>query len=393
MSRPEEGNTMKTIYLDHNATTPVHHEVLEDMLPYYKEFYGNASSIYSKGRECRAAVDKAREAVGNFLGTEAVDIVFTSGGTESDNFAIKGVAFQNRDKKDHIITTMIEHSAVLNTCKFLEKMGFKVTYLPVDKYGMVDPDDVQNAITEKTTLVSIMHANNEVGTIQPIGEIGKITKDKGVYFHTDAIQSIGKIRTNVEELNVDLLSMSAHKFYGPKGVGALYIRKGVKIMPYQHGGQHERRMRAGTENVPGIVGMGKAIELAGKNMEERGKRLKALAEYFYRGLTEKLDHIHFNGHPTNRIPGTLSLGFEFIEGEGLILNFDMKGICASTGSACTSGSLEPSHVLVAMGIDPVIAQGTIRFSLGDSNTSEEMDYCLEVIPPIVKRLRAMSPLL
>jgi len=371
----------------------VHPEVLEAMLPYYKEFYGNASSIHSKGRECRAVVDKAREAVGNFLGTEAVDIVFTSGGTESDNFAIKGVAFQNRDKKDHIITTMIEHSAVLNTCKFLEKMGFKVTYLPVDKYGMVNPADVQNAITEKTCLVSIMHANNEVGTVQPIGEIGKITREKGVYLHTDAIQSVGKIRTNVEELKVDLLSMSAHKFYGPKGCGALYIRKGVKIMPYQHGGQHERRMRAGTENVPGIVGMGKAIELAGKDMEERTKRLKDLTEYFYRGLTERLDHIHLDGHPTNRIPGTLSLGFEFIEGEGLILNFDMKGICASTGSACTSGSLEPSHVLVAMGIDPVIAQGTIRFSLGDSNTSEEIDYCLEVIPPIVKRLRAMSPLL
>ena len=384
---------MKTIYLDHNSTTPLHPEVLEAMLPYYKEFYGNASSIHSKGREARSAVDNAREAVGNFLGTEAVDIVFTSGGTESDNFAIKGVAFQNRDKKDHIITSMIEHSAVLNTCKFLEKMGFKITYLPVDKYGMVNPADVQNAITEKTILVSIMHANNEVGTVQPIGEIGKITRERGVYLHTDAIQSVGKIKTNVEELKVDLLSMSAHKFYGPKGCGALYIRKGVKIMPYQHGGQHERRMRAGTEDVPGIVGMGKAIELAMQDMEEKSKRIKNLAEYLYRGLMERLDHVHLNGHPTERIPGTLNLGFEFVEGEGLILNFDMKGICAATGSACTSGSLEPSHVLVAMGCDPVITQGAIRFSLGNSNTSEDMDYCLEVIPPIVKRLRAMSPLL
>ncbi|MBI3008625.1 MAG: cysteine desulfurase NifS [Candidatus Omnitrophica bacterium] len=384
---------MKTIYLDHNSTTPLHPEVLEAMLPYYKEFYGNASSIHSKGREARSAVDKARETVGNFLGTEAVDIVFTSGGTESDNFAIKGAAFRNRDKKDHIITSMIEHSAVLNTCKFLEKMGFKVTYLPVDKYGMVNPADVRNAITDKTILVSIMHANNEVGTVQPIGEIGKITREKGVYLHTDAVQSVGKIKTNVEELKVDLLSMSAHKFYGPKGVGALYIRKGVKLMPYQHGGQHERRMRAGTENVPGIVGMGKAIELAMQDMEEKTKRIRNLAEYLYRGLMERLDHVHLNGHPTERIPGTLNLGFEFVEGEGLILNFDMKGIYASTGSACTSGSLEPSHVLVAMGVDPVVTQGAIRFSLGNSNTSEDMDYCLEVIPPIVKRLRAMSPLL
>ncbi len=384
---------MKTIYLDHNSTTPLHPEVLEAMLPYYKEFYGNASSIHSKGREARSAVDKARETVGNFLGTEAVDIVFTSGGTESDNFAIKGAAFRNRDKKDHIITSMIEHSAVLNTCKFLEKMGFKITYLPVDKYGMVNPADVRNAITDKTILVSIMHANNEVGTVQPIGEIGKITREKGVYLHTDAVQSVGKIKTNVEELKVDLLSMSAHKFYGPKGVGALYIRKGVKLMPYQHGGQHERRMRAGTENVPGIVGMGKAIELAMQDMEEKTKRIRNLAEYLYRGLMERLDHVHLNGHPTERIPGTLNLGFEFVEGEGLILNFDMKGIYASTGSACTSGSLEPSHVLVAMGVDPVVTQGAIRFSLGNSNTSEDMDYCLEVIPPIVKRLRAMSPLL
>lgn len=383
---------MKTIYLDHSATTPVHPEVLKAMLPYYRSRYGNASSVHAKGRQARQAIDEARQIIGDFLGTEAVDIIFTSGGTESDNLAIKGVCLALKDKKDHIITSKIEHHAVLNVCSFLEKIGFRVTYLSVDKYGLVDPGDVKKAITAKTAIISIMHANNEVGTIQPISEIGRIAREAEVYFHTDAVQSFGKIPVDVENLNVDLLSISGHKIYGPKGIGALYIRKGVKVLPLQHGGHHERKLRAGTENVPGIVGLGKAVQLLSKDYQHRAKRLCKLRDRLYQGLRQKIKDIKLNGHPRQRLPFTLNVSFKYIEGESLTLNLDLKGICVSTGSACTSGSLEPSHVLSAMGVPPEVAQGSIRFSLGDQNTEEEIDYVVKVTVEIVERLRRMSPL-
>lgn len=383
----------KIIYLDHNSTTPVHPEVLKAMMPFYKNRYGNASSLHAKGREARDAVDRAREALGDFLGTEPEDIIFTSGGTESDNFAIKGALLRNKDSgKDHIITSQIEHSAVLATCRYLEKKGFEVTYVDVDKYGIVDLEQIKNSITERTCLISIMHANNEVGIIQSIKEIAKIAKEKGVYFHTDAVQSFCKIPTNVEELGIDMLSISAHKIYGPKGIGALYIRKGVKIEPCQYGGHHERNLRAGTENVAGISGLGKAVELFKDDYIEKSKRVKLLRDRLHKGLSENIEELYLNGHPDLRLPNTLNLGFNYVEGESLLLNFDMKGICVSTGSACTSGSLEPSHVLAAMGVDTVIAQGSVRFSLGDENTESEIDYCINVIPKIVKKLRKMSPL-
>lgn len=382
----------KVIYLDNNATTPLHPEALKAMSPCFNEKYGNASSIHFEGRQAKKALEESRGIIGDALGTESVDIIFTSGGTESDNFAIKGVAFANREKGNHIITSSFEHLAVLSTCKYLETQGFKVTFLPVDKYGVVDLEALKDAITSKTVLVSIMHSNNEVGTIQPIAEIAKILKGKGIYFHTDAVQSFGKVPLNVEELGVDLLSISAHKIYGPKGVGALYIRKGVKIDPFHHGGHHERNLRAGTENVPGLVGFARAAEIAKRHMKDESERIRNLRDMLHKGLTDKLDKIYLNGHPTNRLPGTLNLSFEGVEGESLLINFDMKGICASTGSACTAGSTEPSHVLMAMKVDPQLAQGSVRFSLGTFNTKEEISYCLEEIPKIVKRLREISPL-
>lgn len=381
----------KVIYLDNNATTPLHPEVLEAMMPYLKERYGNASSIHFKGREAKKGLEESRVMLGDALGTESVDIVFTSGGTESDNFAIKGAAFANKDKGNHIITSSVEHLAVGATCKYLESHGFKVTFLPVDKYGVVDLNALKDAITPKTILVSIMHANNEVGTIEPIEEIAKIVKSKGIYLHTDAVQSFGKIPVDVEELGVDLLSLSAHKINGPKGVGLLYIRKGVKIDPVNHGGHHERSLRAGTENVPGIVGFAKAAQIVKRHMKEEAERLRKLRDTLHKGLTDKLDGVHLNGHPTQRLPGTLNLSFQGIEGESLLINFDQKGICGSTGSACTAGSNEPSHVLVAMKVDPQLTQGSVRFSLGIFNTEEEIAYCIEEIPKIVKRLRDISP--
>lgn len=381
----------RAIYLDNNATTPLHPEVLEAMLPYYRERYGNASSIHFKGREAKKGLEGSRTILGDALGTESVDIIFTSGGTESDNFAIKGVAFANKDKGNHIITSSVEHLAVGATCKYLESHGFKVTYLPVDKYGVVDLNALKDAITPKTVLVSIMHANNEVGTIEPIKEIANIVKAKGIYFHTDAVQSFGKIPTDVEDLGVDLLSLSAHKINGPKGVGLLYIRKGVKIDPVNHGGHHERSLRAGTENVPGIVGFAKAAQIVKRHMKEEANRLRKLRDMLHKGLTDRLDGVHLNGHPTERLPGTLNISFQGVEGESLLINFDQKGICGSTGSACTAGSNEPSHVLVAMKADPHLAQGSVRFSLGVFNTEEEIAYCIEEIPKIVKRLRDISP--
>lgn len=384
---------MRQIYLDHNATTPLRKEVLDAMMPYLTSDYGNASSVHSKGQSALKAVESSREIIGETIGTEAVDIVFTSGGTESDNFAIKGVAIANLDRGRHIITTQIEHHAVLESCKFLEEqLGFEVTYLPVDKYGVVDLNRLKEAIRKDTILASIMFANNEIGTIQPIKEIAKITKKNGVYFHTDAVQALGKEPIDVEDLCVDLCSFSAHKLGGPKGVGVSYLRKGVKIVPFQTGGYHERKRRAGTLNVPGIVGFAKALEIAKRDMKKDNKHMKKLAKKLLTGLEKELDEIYLNGHPENRLSNTLNISFRYIEGESLILNFDMKGIFASTGSACTSGSLETSHVLTSIGVPPDRSQGSIRFSFGYENTDEDVDYCLTEIPPIVKRLREMSPL-
>jgi len=384
---------MKQVYLDHNATTPVRKEVLEAMMPYFSEEYGNASSVYSMGQKARLAVDAARETIGNALGTEAADIIFTSGGTEANNFAIKGVAIANLNKGRHVITSSIEHPAVLEPCRFIEKeLGFDVTYLPVDKYGLVDIDQLKSSVRKDTILISIMFANNETGVIQPVKEIADIARENKIYFHTDAVQALGKLPIDVEELGLDMCSFSGHKVYGPKGIGAMYLRKGVKIVPFQHGGHHERGKRAGTENVPGIVGFAKAVEIAGRDMRKNDSLLKRLTKNMWEGLNKSLKEIYLNGHPEKKLSSTLNISFRYIEGESMVLNFDMKGISASTGSACTSGSLEPSHVLSAMNIPPEMAQGSVRFSFGYENTEEEVDYCLAEIPPIVERLRKMSPL-
>lgn len=381
----------RLVYMDHAATTPVHPEVSAAMRPYVENQYGNPSSIYSIAREAREAVEKAREQIASSLGAKPEEIYFTSGGTESDNWAIKGAAFAHRKKGDHIITTSIEHHAVLHTCKYLEKQGFRVTYLPVDQYGLVDPVVLDTAITDRTILVSVMFANNEIGTIEPIAEIDRITRDHHVLFHTDAVQAVGHVPLRVGELNADLLSLSAHKFYGPKGVGALYIRKGTTIDTYLHGGGQERNRRAGTENVAGIVGAGKAIEIATAGIAEKGKRIAAMRDRLMKKMLE-IPNTRLNGHPEIRLPGNLNVSFEYIEGESMLLLLDSFGICASTGSACTSGSLEPSHVLLATGLSPEVAHGSLRLTLGDENTDEELDYLLGVLPGIVTRLRSMSPL-
>jgi cysteine desulfurase len=381
---------MRHIYMDHNATTPLREEALVAMLPYLQEEFGNPSSLHSFGRQARKAVETAREQVAVTLGARPREIVFTGCGTESDNQAIKGVAYANRDKGDHLITTQVEHKAVLQACQYLEKQGFRVTYLPVDRYGVVDPDDVARAITGQTVLVSVMFANNEVGTVQPIAEIGRICQERGVTFHTDAVQAVGKLPVDVMELGVDLLSLSAHKFYGPKGIGALYVRQGTKIDPLLHGGHQEWGRRAATENVAGIVGLGKAVELRRGEMAAEADRLAALRERLHAGIAARIDHVYLNGHPTRRLPGTLSLCFDYVEGEGIIMGLDLAGVAVSSGSACTSASLEPSHVLLAMGVRPATAQGSIRFSLGRENTEEDVDRVLDVLPPIVERLRAMS---
>jgi cysteine desulfurase len=391
MQRNKE-TAMRKVYLDNNATTRMREEVLEAMLPFYKDVYGNASSIHQFGRPARKAIDEARAGVAELLGAASPEeIIFTSGGTESDNFAIRGVAQALKAKGNHIITTAIEHHAVLNTCKSLEKEGYKVTYLGVDKYGVINLEELKRSITDKTVLITIMYANNEVGTIEPITEIGKIAKEKGVYFHTDAVQAVGKLDLKVKDMNIDLLSMSGHKIYGPKGVGIIYIKKGTKIVPQLLGGHHEMGKRAGTENVAGIVGLSEAARLAKRDMADEA-RIKELRDYLYKGITSNIEEIHLNGHPEKRLPNTLNISFTYLEGESIILNLDMEGIAASTGSACTSGTLEPSHVLTAMGLDPVNTQGSVRFSLGRDNTKEDMDYVIGVLPPIIKKLRAMSPL-
>lgn len=361
------------------------------MQPYFSEKFGNPSSIHSFGREAKKAIEEAREEIANLIGAKAEEIVFTSGGTESNNFALTGVAYANENKGNHIITTQIEHHAMLEPCKFLEKRGFKVTYLPVDKYGVVNPDDAKKALTPKTILVSVMHANNEIGTIEPIAEIGKIVKEREIYFHTDAVQALGALPINVDELNIDILSMSAHKLYGPKGVGALYIRKGTRMIPFLYGGEQERRRRASTENVPGIVGFGKAVELAKKEMKERTKHLLPLRDKLIDGVL-KIEDVILNGHPSKRLAKNASFCVRYIEGESLLLNLDMLGIAASTGSACSSASLEPSHVLLALGLSHEIAHGSIRFTMGRLTKEEDIGYVLEVLPGIVNKLRAMSPI-
>ena len=384
---------MRRIYLDHAATTPAHPDVVKAMLPCFTEAFGNPSSVYSYGQEAREAVEKARTKVAELIGARGEEIVFTSGGTEADNFALKGVAYGNGHKGNHIITTSIEHHAVMEVCKFLGRRGFTITYLPVDEYGLVDPDDVRKAITAKTILISIVHANNEVGTIEPITEIGKIAEKAEVCFHTDAVQAVGHIPVDVDKLKVDLLSISAHKFYGPKGVGALYVRKGTKLIPLMQGGEQEKRRRAGTENVPAIVGLGKAVELAGQEIDKEADRLAGLRDKLIKGLSERVEDIHLNGHPTRRLPNNVCLSVDFVEGESMLLNLDLEGICASTGSACSSASLEPSHVLLALGLAPEQAHGSLRFTLGRENSEEDIDTVLKVLPGIVARLRAMSPLL
>lgn len=380
------------VYLDNSATTPVKPEVLEAMLPYLKDEYGNPSSIYRKAAAAEIAVRTAREQVAEALGASANEIFFTACGTEADNWAIKGVALANQKKGKHIITSQIEHHAVLHTVQYLEKMGFSVTVLPVDGEGKVSPDALRDAIREDTVLVSIMMANNEIGTVQPIRELAAIAKEKGVLFHTDAVQAVGSLAIDVKELGVDLLSLSAHKFGGPKGVGALYIKRGTRIDNFMHGGAQERNRRGGTENVAGIAGLGKAISLATANIEGKAARITALRDKLIAGIEKEIPHIRFNGHRTDRLPGNVNFCFQYIEGEALLLRLDAKGIAASSGSACTSGSLDPSHVLLALGLPHEIAHGSLRLSIGEQNTEEEIDYVLKVLPDIVNTLRQMSPL-
>lgn len=382
----------KMIYMDHSATTPVKKEVLEEMLPYFSEFYGNPSSVYALSNHSRLAIDKARERVAKAIGAKKTEVFFTGGGSEADNWALKGVAYKNKDKGNHIITTKIEHHAILHTCEYLEQQGFQVTYLDVDEYGMISLEDLEKAITEKTILISIMFANNEIGTIQPVKEIGELAKKHGVLFHTDAVQAVGSLPIDVKEMNIDLLSMSAHKLYGPKGVGALYIRQGTKIDPLIAGGAQEKNKRAGTENTPGIVGLGKAIELAYEHLKENTAYLISLRERLIKGVQERIPYVRLNGHPEKRLPGNTNFCFQFIEGEALLLSLDMVGIAGSSGSACTSGSLDPSHVLLAIGLPHEIAHGSLRLSLGTGNTEEEVDYAIEKLVGIVDRLRMMSPL-
>ena len=378
--------------MDHAATTATDVKVFEEMKPYFALKYGNPNSIHSFGQETRDAVEEARGKVAHLIGANPAEIVFTAGGTEADNYAIKGIAWANQNKGNHIIASKIEHHAVLHSCRFLEKQGFKVTYLTVDKYGLVDPEEVKKAITDKTILVTIMHANNEIGTIEPIKEIAKIAKEAGVYFHTDSVQTVGHIPIDVNDLGVDMLSISGHKFYGPKGVGVFYLKKGTKIVSLMDGGAQEKNRRASTENVPGIVGIGKAAELAEKRLAKGVEdRVVKLRDKLIKGIMDKIGNVRLNGHPTNRLPGNANLCFEFIEGESMLLNLDMLGVAASSGSACTSGSLEASHVLLAIGLPPEIAHGSLRLTLGKENTEEDIDYVIKILPAIIEKLRKLSP--
>ncbi len=383
----------RSVYMDNNATTSLKKEVLDAMMPYLTEHYGNGSSkFYKIGRTAGAAVSDARERVAKQIGCKTNEVYFTASGCEADNWAIKGIASAHQKKGNHIITTKIEHHAILNTCEYLEKHGFEVTYLPVDEYGRVNPDDVEKAITDKTILISVMTANNEIGTIQPIAEISKIAKAHKILFHTDAVQAIGHMKIDVNELGVDMLSMSAHKFHGPKGVGVLYIKNGTRIDNLIHGGGQERGKRAATENVAGIVGLATALEIANENLDEKVKEMTRLRDRLIDGIKERIPYCRLNGSIEHRLCNNVNFSFQYIEGESILMLLDMKGVAASSGSACASGSLDPSHVLLAIGLPHEIAHGSLRLSVGDENTDEDVDYILEVLPPIVKRLRAMSPL-
>jgi len=378
------------VYLDYAATTPLDPRVLEAMKPYFIKKFGNTMSLYSLGQEAKKALEDSRETVAEFMNAKPEEIVFTGSATESDNLALKGIAFANKEKGKHIITSAIEHHAVLDTAKWLEKQGFEITYLPVDRYGFIDPEQLENSIRKDTILVSIMHANNEIGTIEPIEGIGKICREKGVYFHTDAVQSFGKIPIDVEKTNIDLLSISAHKFYGPKGVGALYVRKGVKIEPLLHGGGHEFGLRSSTVNVPGIVGLAEAVRLRKKEMKPEAKKLTKLRDYLIKKVL-KIENSYLNGHPIKRLPNITNFWFAFIEGEALVVQLDSYGIAASTGSACSSKSLEPSHVLMAIGLKHEEAHGSLRLSLGKYTTEAEIGYTIKVLPKAVETLRKLSP--
>lgn len=379
------------IYLDHNSTTRVDERVLSKMMSYFKESFTNPSSTYRSAQEAREALEDARENLANCLGCEAKEIYFTSGGTESNNLAIKGTAWRQRQKGNHIITSKIEHHAVLSPCRWLESKGFRVSYIPVDSAGIVDVGALKKAITPQTILISIMWVNNEIGTIQPVEEIAEIARERGIYFHTDAVQAIGKIPVNLKKTKIDMLSLSGHKLYGPKGIGALFVRKETHIEPLIHGGHHERNLRAGTENVPGIIGFSEAVKIATMELEEENKRLLTLRDKLETGLLERIPNITLNGHKEKRVSNTLSLCIKYVEGESILLHLDLNDICASSGSACTSGSSEPSHVLLAMAIKPEIAYGSLRFSLGRENTEEDVDKVLDILPRVVKKLRSLSP--
>ncbi len=384
---------MKRIYMDYAATTPADPAVVKAMLPYFTESFGNPSSLYSYGQENKQALDKARDTVAGAIGARADEIIFTGGGTEADNTALSGVARANKQKGNHIITTTVEHHAILETCAALAKEGVETTYVPVDNFGVVSPDDIKKAITPKTILISVMHANNEVGSIQPVEEIGRIAKQAGVYLHTDAVQTVGHIPVNVDDLGVDLLSLAAHKLYGPKGVGVLYVRRGTRIEPFIHGGAQEKGRRAGTENVAGIVGLAKAVELAMPELDSERKRITALRDKLIKGMFDRIDLMQVNGHPTKRLPNNVNVSIDYVEGESMLLNLDLEDICVSTGSACSSTSAEPSHVLRAMRVDPARAHCSLRFTLGKWTTEDEVDRVLTVMPEAVGRLRAMSPLM
>lgn len=392
------GLSERLIYMDHAATTAVRPEALEAMLPYFGVSFGNPSSIYTLAQEARNAVDDARQTIAGLIGCRISELIFTSGGTESDNTALKGVAFALRNVGNHIITTAIEHHAILHTCHQLEQFGFDVTYLPVDRHGLVDPDDVAKAITDRTILVSVMLANNEIGTIEPVAAIARTVKqearrlDTNILMHTDAVQGAGFLDLNVRELGVDLMSLSAHKFHGPKGVGVLYVKRGTPFEPQMMGGGQERERRSGTENVPGIVGMAEAFRLACQERETTAARCVAMRDRIIEGLQDRVEHAHLNGHPVERLPNNVNISFEAVEGEPILLGLDFAGISASSGSACSSASLEPSHVLLAIGLAAELAQGSVRITLGKDNTDEEVDYMLSVIPDLVNRLRAMPSL-
>ncbi|MBR3843107.1 MAG: cysteine desulfurase NifS [Christensenellaceae bacterium] len=382
----------KTIYLDNAATTPTKPEVLQEMLPYFTESFGNPSSVYSLGQQNKQAVAQARERIAKVLSAQANEIYFTAGGSESDNWALKATAEAYKDKGNHIITSKIEHHAILHTCEYLEKRGFEVSYIDVDENGVIKLDELEAAIRPETILISVMFANNEIGTIEPIKEIGEIAKKHGVLFHTDAVQAFGQVPINVKELGIDMLSASGHKLNGPKGIGFLYMKKGLKVKSFVHGGQQERGRRAGTENVPGIVGIGKAAELAGETMAERTAKEVELRDYLINRILAEVPYARLNGHRENRLPNNANFCFRFIEGESLLMWLDMAGICGSSGSACTSGSLDPSHVLLAIGLEHEIAHGSLRLTLSDANTKEEIDYVIDSIKEIVEKLRNMSPL-